>query len=242
MAKLHEVRRREIIQTAQGLFFQRGYDNCSVADIIDAVGIAKGTFYHYFSSKEQLVTEMIDVMAESIYQEVEAIAADRDRSVLERLSEYFRHGFALKAQNPELLIAAMEVLYRPENAILRIQMIEESNKRIAPVIGALIREGNETGAFSVLDPELCGMYLIKSLSVLSEELAHFTLSELDTGEILKNTHRILDFIDWTMARILGIDASEITVVDRRIADELFTHIATKRSQDSTKKHVQGESI
>ena len=44
VVKPHEERRNELLDTAEALFYQKGYDNTTVADIIDAVGIAKGTF------------------------------------------------------------------------------------------------------------------------------------------------------------------------------------------------------
>jgi len=41
----------EILDAAEALFTQKGYDATSIKDIIDAVGIARGTLYHHFSSK-----------------------------------------------------------------------------------------------------------------------------------------------------------------------------------------------
>ena len=46
-----DVRRNEILDVAQQFFYTKGYEQTSVHDIIDQIGIAKGTFYHYFGSK-----------------------------------------------------------------------------------------------------------------------------------------------------------------------------------------------
>ncbi|OYT42848.1 hypothetical protein B6U90_07700 [Thermoplasmatales archaeon ex4484_6] len=64
--KKHEERRTEIIETAVELFAQHGYDETSVNMIIDRIGIAKGTFYHYFSSKDELLEEIVDLMVEKV--------------------------------------------------------------------------------------------------------------------------------------------------------------------------------
>ena len=45
IVKEHEERKDEIIQAASALFQAKGYDECSVNDILNAVGIAKGTFF-----------------------------------------------------------------------------------------------------------------------------------------------------------------------------------------------------
>ena len=48
IVKEHDERKNEIIDTASCIFAQKGYDKTSVNDILNAIGIAKGTFYHYF--------------------------------------------------------------------------------------------------------------------------------------------------------------------------------------------------
>ena len=46
IVKEHDERKNEIIDTASRIFAQKGYDKASVNDILNAIGIAKGTFYH----------------------------------------------------------------------------------------------------------------------------------------------------------------------------------------------------
>lgn len=54
-----EERRRQIIEVATRLFAHNGYHPTSVADVVDAVGVGKGVFYWYFSSKEALLGEIL---------------------------------------------------------------------------------------------------------------------------------------------------------------------------------------
>ena len=63
IAKEHQQRKNEILDTAQRLFYSQGYENTSVANVIDAIGIAKGTFYHYFKSKAELPGQIVDRQA-----------------------------------------------------------------------------------------------------------------------------------------------------------------------------------
>lgn len=51
-------KRAQVAETALRLFAERGYDQVSVGDIIEATGTSKGTFYHYFQSKEELLCEL----------------------------------------------------------------------------------------------------------------------------------------------------------------------------------------
>jgi protoporphyrinogen oxidase len=51
-------KKAKVAETALQLFAERGYDQVSVGDIIEATGTSKGTFYHYFGSKEELLCEI----------------------------------------------------------------------------------------------------------------------------------------------------------------------------------------
>ena len=55
-------RKDEILSVAYNLFITKGYDNTSVDEIIEKVNIAKGTFYYYFTSKEEMLDEVINKM------------------------------------------------------------------------------------------------------------------------------------------------------------------------------------
>ena len=54
-----EERKKEILMIARKLFAEKGYDQTSINDILKIIEIAKGTFYYYFTSKEELLEEII---------------------------------------------------------------------------------------------------------------------------------------------------------------------------------------
>ena len=58
--RLREERRSQILRTALALFAERGYHATSIQDIIEAAGVARGTFYLYFESKRAIFAELLD--------------------------------------------------------------------------------------------------------------------------------------------------------------------------------------
>jgi AcrR family transcriptional regulator len=61
-----ETRRQQILSAATTVFAQKGYRHASVSDIIEAAGIARGTFYLYFQSKEEVFLALIDLWFEEL--------------------------------------------------------------------------------------------------------------------------------------------------------------------------------
>lgn len=55
-------RRAQILDAALEVFAERGYHATSVSDLVAAAGVARGTFYLYFESKEQVFLELLDAL------------------------------------------------------------------------------------------------------------------------------------------------------------------------------------
>ena len=78
-------RRTEILAAAQGLFLSRGYDATTVNDLLNAVGISKGAFYHHFSAKEDVLQALVWRMAEQGLAALSPIIEREDLGPLEKL-------------------------------------------------------------------------------------------------------------------------------------------------------------
>ncbi|HLG21067.1 MAG TPA: TetR/AcrR family transcriptional regulator [Bdellovibrionota bacterium] len=76
-----KVRREEIAQVAQRLFATKGYQATSVADVIEAAGVSRGTFYTYFESRDALFYELIDGFIEKLTACVERVDLERGTPV-----------------------------------------------------------------------------------------------------------------------------------------------------------------
>ncbi len=72
-------RRQPILRNAARLFSEKGYRGTTVDDIVQATGIAKGTFYIYFKSKEDLLIEVIkNLIAETVVEIEDSLAGEKD--------------------------------------------------------------------------------------------------------------------------------------------------------------------
>lgn len=59
-----DEKRQELLNAAEMLFCQNGYEKTSVQDILNVTGLSKGGFYHHFASKDEVMTGLCDRRAE----------------------------------------------------------------------------------------------------------------------------------------------------------------------------------
>ena len=72
-----------IISAAWKLFYEQGYEDTTVEEIIDESGTSKGSFYHYFNGKDALLSTL-SVMFDEKYQEL-AATMDQDMNSFDKL-------------------------------------------------------------------------------------------------------------------------------------------------------------
>ena len=82
---IQKVTREEILSKSLEVFRHRGYHNTSMNDLANAVGLLKGSFYHYFDSKEALMKEVLSSVNLILVSHVFPIAYDETLTVHERM-------------------------------------------------------------------------------------------------------------------------------------------------------------
>lgn len=143
-----EVRRREILVAARELFVKKGYDQTSVNDILKIVDIAKGTFYYYFASKEEVLEAIILDIVEEGTRKAEKILEDKSIPLVNRIM------MAIMAQAPEFEGSdeIKEELHKVENTKLERLYLREMLKRMTKVLQQPALEGQEQGIFHMEYP------------------------------------------------------------------------------------------
>ena len=74
-----------ILDSAQKLFIEQGFDQTSIAQLLEVTQIARGTLYYYFSSKEEIMDAIIERSVAQAFSKAELLASKKEGSILERL-------------------------------------------------------------------------------------------------------------------------------------------------------------
>jgi AcrR family transcriptional regulator len=86
----YDRRQAQVVLDAARVFAQRGYDQTSVPQLADELGIAAGSLYHYFGGKEQLLIAICDQLMEPLHAEARVLVADDSAPAPEQLRALVR--------------------------------------------------------------------------------------------------------------------------------------------------------
>jgi AcrR family transcriptional regulator len=147
IVKKPEERRREIVAASRDLFLSRGYENTSMQNVMTKLQIAKGTAYHYFKSKEELLDAVIeDMVAEYISMVKNSLHACQGNA-LDKMGVLVTAG---RIASPSIDI--MDSLHRCDNRGMHARLLAVTLTRLAPLYALVISQGCEEGIFSVEHP------------------------------------------------------------------------------------------
>lgn len=148
IVKEAKERKNEILDAAEELFGTRGFDQTSTNDILNRVGIARGTLYYHFKSKEEILDAVIERINSRLMAKAAEIAENREIPVLVRLTG------AIQALNVNTGIGreVMEQVHKPQNALMHQKMQEQLLSGIVPILSKLLQEGMEQGIFTTEYP------------------------------------------------------------------------------------------
>jgi AcrR family transcriptional regulator len=153
VVKHPDIRRAELLDRAAELFVRRGYDNVSLNDLIADAGVSKGAFYHWFPSKDALVTALAERSAHTGFAAIEGAVAGSGGDALARLNALLQAGFDVKMQTGvQEQLAAMASLLRPDNAHLYGRIVAVEEALFLPLLTRLISDGVADGTFDTFDP------------------------------------------------------------------------------------------
>lgn len=138
-----EVRKNEILDVAEELFAVKGFDGTSTNDILEKAGIARGTLYYHFKSKEDILDGVINRMIDQMEEKAAEIAANQEIPVLERLTAVI---LAFNS-NTELGYEVMMEIHKPQNALMHQKMQTRLLDGIVPILKDLLDEGETQGTF-----------------------------------------------------------------------------------------------
>jgi AcrR family transcriptional regulator len=197
IVKEAEERRNEILDAADELFGQKGFDGTSTNDILHKVGIARGTLYHHFKSKEEIMDALIERYNARLLGEAREIAEDKGIPIVERIVRVVAALNISGGSSGEI----MDHIHKPQNALMHQKIQKVIINGVTPILTGIIREGIEQGMFRTPYPYECmEMVVIYAITVFDDDIVIMTDEE--------RVSRMLAFIG-NVERLLGAESGSL---------------------------------
>ena len=202
--KKGEKRKKMLLKIAYDLFLTKGYENTSVDEIIEKAQIAKGTYYYYFQSKEQMLEEVIDMMIKNEVKMAEQIIRT-DISVPQKIVGILTSMKPTEEEQP-----IKNTLFKEENVLMHHKVRKKLIDTLTPLLSEVIKEGVNEGIFKCDNiPERVKMLLIISDGTFNEG----TFSQRDISVFIDMTEKLLGAENGTMNFIYNlIDKTDMEAV------------------------------
>ncbi|WP_375200451.1 TetR/AcrR family transcriptional regulator [Bacillus sp. RS11] len=197
MRKEAQERRNEILDAADELFGQKGFDGTSTNDILEKVGIARGTLYYHFKSKEDIMDSLIERYNAQILGAAKEIAVNKNIPVNERIIRVVM-ALNISSGNGKEII---DHIHKPQNALMHQKIQKVIINGLPPILTEIIREGIEQGLFSTPYPYECmEMVVAYTNTVFDDDLVEMSKEE--------RASRIPAFV-FNVERLLGVESGSL---------------------------------
>jgi AcrR family transcriptional regulator len=210
--KNHNTKKCNLAELAGNLFIDKGYEETTVDDILEASGLSKGGFYHYFQSKEEVLLEVINNFIEKILAEVEPIIENKALGAMEKLRLFIEKELTIKKEN--MAFSKYFTAEKRSDFIIYKYNLSFAQKYVGPLV-RIVEQGIAEGVFHLEFP-------YESVDILIRALAT-TISYVENE--LVNDHekfyRYIASMKNIIAKTLGINSNEINLWDEELMNDFL---------------------
>lgn len=189
ITKSPDERKNEILEAAMNLFFEKGFQKTAVSDIVKKLGIAQGTFYYYFKSKEEVLDEIIHLYVEMIIKSAIPIVEDKSLNAIDKMKKILMIEFNVNNENETIVFN----LHSMENLDIHQKIFSAMVKTYAPILVKVIEQGNKERLLNTKYPLesvevlFVGFHFMFEIGIMSDNVEEFSMKFRSAGEIVENT-------------------------------------------------------
>lgn len=141
---------QKILDTAERLFIEKGYDRASLQDIIDATGLSKGAIYHHFTSKEDIFYSVCDRIGRRNGEILAKVRDDPGLNGLEKLRTIFK--VSLQPEQQAKMFCMLPYLLNNDKFLA--SEMRSIFKEVVPIfVEPILRQGMADGSIPTDHPK-----------------------------------------------------------------------------------------
>jgi AcrR family transcriptional regulator len=197
---------------ALDLFYTRGYENTSVQMIINAIGISKGAFYHYFSSKADVIESIASSYIGGLHKMTSEVRNNHALSAIEKLNKLLFNAQQYRIEKLVEMKKMFLLMKGESNLIFRERMIEKTIINIVPEYEKILIQGIEEGTIHTGYPHECAELIMRWGTYYRNKIFELILSER-TEENVNQIYHLSYFVQDFLERLLGLEKGKFEVAN-----------------------------
>lgn len=217
----YSEKRNEILAVAQRLVYTKGYEQMTIQDLLTELQISKGAFYHYFTSKQDLLEGLIERIQQEGTPIVTAIFTDPQLPTMAKLQRFFDVTGRWKTAQKTYLLALLRVWYHDDNAIVRQKSQLHMTQMMTPLLRDVIIQGCEEGVLTTPFPEQAGSIIFALMISMGEAFARLLLAPEPDRDHMAQAERLAAAYNDALERVLGAPPGSLHVIDAPTLAEWF---------------------
>lgn len=226
--KKGDLRRDSILRMGRELFFEKGYDETSIQDILNALSISKGAFYHYFDSKQALLEEICRQQSDLMIEKLRMDAALGRLTPVQKMNMVLSQVNIFSGSDPRLNALMLKISYIDGDVNFREHIRGFMLPELGRIMGEVIREGMEDGSFFTRNPAQLGKMLLMLAYDINDEACRMLCADPENPDCviliadLLNAYRdaVENLSGATFGSVQLFDLEQLLLSFRQTAKEL----------------------
>ena len=170
-----DLRKAAIIDTAEELFYRKGYENTSVQDVLDELNLSKGGFYHHFESKLSLLDAICEKRVDLYADECRRNIVEHGYKGIDKLNAVLARSTYFTDSSAEFITIMLDVAYRQEAVMLREHMAMATREAMSGMIAEAISEGMDENLFFTKFPSEMGGIILRLSCELTDDISFISV-------------------------------------------------------------------
>lgn len=218
-----QIRRDQFLSVSERLFLTRGYQATSLQDILDEVGCTKGSFYHHFDSKFEVLDEIALQRAQRAFADYQAAPEAND---IARLDALLYHALPLRQAERDFVAVVLALNQTPEGTLIINRLLVSRRQLFLPELERVLE--------ALREQDLVGSASMQVVALVWEAFMAFSTNALTQGvnapDTLLSSLRAARFM-WE--RVLDVPYGSLHILPYEELMSVLTYASDKAAASAT---------
>ncbi len=225
-----DIRKQEILETSEALFCENGYEKTSVQDILDILKLSKGSFYHHYESKVQILETICERHALEMAEKCADNIKKLQLSTKQRINAILNNMTPLKGEGLKFLKMLLPVFSTPDGRSVRACFREALIEKFLPMMRETLEKASEEDVILCRETDITAAICLGIVNDLWCSVCDLIINEGKDSTVEERLGEALQIIVPTrsaLENILNIEFGSIELIQLTELKFLWSEIAGK---------------